>query len=72
MDSTPWKSGDRARINERAFPGSNDPRDVAARGQAGVLLEEMDDGLWCWRGDDGTVTYPITAELERIDDSNLR
>jgi len=59
-----WRSGDRARISESAFPGSDEPCDVAARGQVGVLIEEIDSGLWLWRSDSGVETAPTTEELQ--------
>lgn len=68
MTGQAWKTGDRVRVGMNAFPGSDEPCDRAARGQIGVLIEQIDDDLWMWRGDDGTVTYPKTDELEQADE----
>lgn len=56
--------GDVVRVSPLAFPGSNERQDVAARGQVGTIIEILDDELYRWRGSDGTVTCPITSELE--------
>jgi len=56
--------GQTARIKETAFPGSNEPDDIAARGETGTLVAEIDDGLWLWKSDTGHIAYPITTELE--------
>lgn len=61
-----FEAGQRVRVKETAFPGSTEAVDVKARGQVGVLVEELDDGLWLWRGDDGTETAPIEEELEFV------
>lgn len=66
-----WKAGDRARIAVTAFPGSLEPCDALARGKVGVLIEQMDDDLWLWRSDDGTVeTAPTTEELEEVEEED--
>lgn len=64
-----FEIGQRVRIKEDAFPGSNERVDIAARGATGTLINtidpESDVWLWEWRNDkDGTVTYPTNDELE--------
>jgi hypothetical protein len=63
-----FKPGQRVRIKPDAFPGSDDPADVAARGQIGTLLYSQGEDLWWWRGDSGAETSPIESELEVVEE----
>ena len=56
----------RVRIKSDAFKDSTEAGEVAARGQPGVLVAEISDNVWEWRGDDGTVTHPSESELEPL------
>jgi hypothetical protein len=48
-----FKIGDCVRIKENAFPGSDDPYDIAARGKVGTIIASWANDLgegWkdCW------------------------
>jgi len=69
----PFKIGDQVRILDHAFPGSDDPYDIAARGKTGIVTrnwDELGEG-WedCWEvevpelGD----IFPVTeSEIELV------
>jgi hypothetical protein len=66
-----FEIGQRARVKEDAFPGSDEAVDVASRGSTGELigiLSQEDGGwLWIWLNDrDSSVTNPIDSELEPV------
>lgn len=64
-----FEVGQRVRIKETAFPGSDDPVDIAARGREGVLISFQGEDLWYWGSDDGRIkTAPIESELEALDE----
>ena len=42
----PFKIGDRVRIKQNAFSGSDDPEDAKARGQVGIIVDDMGEGVW--------------------------
>lgn len=62
------KVNDKVRILDNAFPGSNDPDDVAARGLIGVVKRvELDGRIEVFTDDDW---YPLTVdEVEVIGES---
>lgn len=68
---TDFESGQRVRIKPNAFPGSDDPADVAARGQIGTLVYWQGEDLWWWRGDNGVGASPIEGELEAVEEATL-
>jgi len=41
-----FKVGDRVRIKQNAFPGSDDPEDAQVRGQVGTIVDDMGEGVW--------------------------
>jgi hypothetical protein len=68
-----FEVGQRVRIRETAFPGSDEWQDVEARGKVGTLigwLAQADDGekLWVWESDDGIRTSPFDSELELVEE----
>jgi hypothetical protein len=63
-----FEVGQRVRVKQTAFGDSTEPADVAARGATGELLAQIDDDVWEWRNDDGSVTFPIESEMELLED----
>lgn len=54
--------GQRVRISKHAFPGSDEPDDIAARGkEATVFAAISDDGCWLVETDEYDL-LPVTAE----------
>lgn len=66
-----FSAGDRVRVKESAFPGSDEQVDIRARGAIGTLISYQGDGLWLWRSDDGSETYPEENELEQVGETRL-
>ena len=72
----PFKLGDRVRIKENAFDGSNDPRDIAIRGKEGsvayVFSEDAALGpSWddCYEIEIEDELWPVCAdEMEKVQD----
>lgn len=67
-----FQIGQRVRISQEAFRGSNDPESISLRGQIGVLaglLEEDEEyfvRIWLWRSDGGQEAALFDSELEQI------
>ena len=59
--------GQRVRISEHAFPDSDDPRDVAARGQVVTVFAAVsDDGCWLVETDEYDLLPVLDTELEPL------
>lgn len=59
--------GQRVRISENAFPGSDEPSDNAARGQeATVFAAISDDGCWLVETDEYDLLPVLDTELESL------
>lgn len=65
--------GDRVRISDDAFSDSDDPRDVAARGQVVTVFAAVsDDGCWLVETDEYDLLPVLITELEPLVVSNAR
>lgn len=65
--------GQRVRISENAFPGSDEPDDVECRGQLAIVVEDLSGQFgpdWgncaIVRTDDGYKHYVMIEELEPL------
>jgi hypothetical protein len=62
-----FKVGDRVRILESAFPGSDDPDDAKVRGKVGIIIWDCGDGLWDVEVDDADLPVPVLeSEIEAV------
>lgn len=56
--------GDKVRIKDNAFPGSDDPRDIEARGKIVEIVDFGKDGeIECW-DDEGELYTLLEDEIE--------
>ncbi len=59
--------GQRVRISDDAFPGSDEPADIAARGkEATVFASVSDDGCWLVETDEYDLLPVLDTELEPL------
>lgn len=59
--------GQRVRISENAFPGSDEPADITARGQeVTVFASVSDDGCWLVETDEYDLLPVLDTELEPL------
>lgn len=59
--------GQRVRISKHAFPDSDDPYDIAARGQeVTVFASVSDDGCWLVETDEYDLLPVLDTELEPL------
>lgn len=59
--------GQRVRISDDAFPGSDEPADIAARGkEATVFAAISDDGCWLVETDEYDLLPVLGTELEPL------
>ncbi len=59
--------GDIVRVKGDAFPGSDDPLDIAVRGKLGVIVGWLDDGIFMFRYlETGEITCPTLDEVEPV------
>ena len=60
--------GQRVRISDNAFPGSDEPADIAARGaEVTVFASASDDGCWIVETDEYDLLPVLDTELESIE-----
>ncbi len=62
-----FQIGQRVRITDDAFPGSDEPDDIAARGQeATVFASVSDDGCWLVETDEYDLLPILAEEIEPL------
>ena len=62
-----YSIGQRVRITDDAFPDSDEPADIAARGkEATVFASVSDDGCWLVETDEYDLLPVLDTELEPL------
>jgi len=64
-------AGNFVRIKLSAFEDCCDPREIKLRGKVGRLILRVgmvgSEFVWCWKGENNSVAYPLESELELVD-----